>query len=276
MAGDNADEAAGRSPGAELAHERERQGLTREQVAEQLNLDVSVIHWIENDDFAALGAPVFARGHLRRYSMLLGLPAERLLEAYALTGTHPSQPSLIPKGREELVPPRPPPRWPWVLGGLAGALLIAAFFGFVVERWSERAVQGEPPVANAPAPAAAPAATAAPPAETQPATPSPDASRAASQAPSSGAAGAGQITLKLTFSKDTWVEVYDGSGAAVLYDLVSRGTERTMRATPPLSVTIGDPASVALYANGRRVAVPAAPAGQSLTRFSIDASGAVR
>jgi hypothetical protein len=43
-----------------------------------------------------------------------------------------------------------------------------------------------------------------------------------------------------------------------------------------LSVTIGDPASVAVYADGKRLAVPAAPPGQSLTRFSIDATGAVR
>jgi cytoskeletal protein RodZ len=273
MAGDNADEAAGQSPGAELADERERQGLTREQVAEQLNLDVSVIHWIENDDFAALGAPVFARGHLRRYSMLLGLPPERLLEAYARTGTHPTQPSLIPKGREELVPPRPPPRWPWVLGGIAGALLLAAFFGLVVERWSERAPQGEPPVAGTPAPTTAQSAE-TPPAETQPAA-TPAATQAA-QAPDETSASSGQVTLKLTFSKDTWVEVYDGSGAAVLYDLGGGGTERTVRAMAPISVTIGDPASVAVYANGRRLTVPAAPAGHSLTRFSIDASGAVR
>ena len=77
MAGDNADEALGHGPGAELARERERQGLTEQQVAEQLNLDVSVIHWIENDDFAALGAPVFAKGHLRRYSMRMASTAER-------------------------------------------------------------------------------------------------------------------------------------------------------------------------------------------------------
>ena len=90
------------------------------------------------------------------------------------------------------------------------------------------------------------------------------------------AANGSQVSLRLTFSEDTWVEVYDGTGAAVLYDLGSRNTERTVRAVPPLSVTIGDPDSVAVYANGRRLAVPAAPAGQSLTRFSIDATGAVR
>ena len=32
---------------------------------------------IERDDYAALGAPVFVRGHLKRYAALVGLPAGR-------------------------------------------------------------------------------------------------------------------------------------------------------------------------------------------------------
>lgn len=267
MGGDTAGQARAQGPGAELSRERERQGLTQQQVADQLNLDVSVIHWIEHDDFAALGAPVFAKGHLRRYSMLLGLPPARLLEAYEQSGTHPSQPTLIPRARVELLPARAPQRWPWVLAGIAGALLLAAVAAFVVERWSDRVGASAPASATVdPASAGVPPETAA--AEVAPPAPSP---------PASEQAGNGdRISLQLTFSKDTWVEVYDGSGAAVLYDLGSKGTERTVRATPPLSVTIGDPASVAVYANGKRLTVPAAPAGQSLTRFSIDATGAVR
>jgi len=277
MTGDTAGPARGQGPGTELAHERERQGLTEQQVAEQLNLDVSVIHWIEQDDFAALGAPVFARGHLRRYAALLGLPAERLLEAYERWGTHPSQPTLIPRAREELRPPRPPPRWPWVVGGVGGALILAALASLVVERWSARQ--------SAPTPAAAVVDRAPPSAEPPPAEPatgvsgvesSPGAPAAEPAAAPAPANVAGQVSLRLTFSKDTWVEVYDGSGAAVLYDLGSRGTERTVRAAAPLSVTIGDPRSVTVFANGKRLAVPAAPTGQSLTRFSIDATGAVR
>ena len=269
MAVDTAGQARGQGPGAELSSERERQGLTQQQVAEQLNLDVSVIHWIEHDDFAALGAPVFAKGHLRRYSTLLGLPPERLLEAYEQTGTHPSQPTLIPKGREELVPPRAAQRWPWALAGIAGALLLAALAAYVVERWSARAkAPASATAAVEPAPSDAPQELPASVAEApEPAT------QTRAVVP---AANGSQVSLRLTFSEDTWVEVYDGTGAAVLYDLGRRNTERTVRAVPPLSVTIGDPDSVAVYANGRRLAVPAAPAGQSLTRFSIDATGAVR
>jgi len=34
------------------------------------------------------------------------------------------------------------------------------------------------------------------------------------------AANGSQVSLRLTFSEDTWVEVYDGTGAAVLYDAI--------------------------------------------------------
>lgn len=280
MTGDTAGPARGQGPGAELSHERERQGLTEQQVAEQLNLDASVIHWIEQDDFAALGAPVFARGHLRRYAALLGLPAERLLEAYERWGTHPSQPTLIPRAREDLRPPRPPPRWPWVVGGVGGALILAALASLVVERWSARKSESSPaaPVVDQASPSAEPpSAEPASGAESSPGAPGAEPA-AVVPAPANDSARdvAGQVSLRLTFSEDTWVEVYDGSGAAVLYDLGSRGTERTVRAAAPLSVTIGDPRSVTVYANGQRLAVPAAPTGQSLTRFSIDATGAVR
>ena len=279
MTGDTAGQPHAHGPGAELARERERQGLTQQQVAEQLNLDVSAVSWIENDEYAALGAPVFAKGHLRRYSTLLGLSPDRVLAEYEQAETQPAQPTLIPKAREDRVPVRPPTRWPWVLGGVAGALLVAALIAFVAERWSNW--RSPSPATGAVAPAASPAAGDAAesgPTQAPAATAAPDepaTGEATAPAPAA-ATGGGQITLQLTFSADTWVEVYDGSGTPVLYDLGGRGTERTLRATPPLSVTIGDPDSVTVHANGRRLSVPAAPTGQSLTRFSIDADGAVR
>jgi len=46
--------------------------------AEQLNLDLSVIHALENNDYGALGAPVFAKGHLRKYAALVGLSDEEV------------------------------------------------------------------------------------------------------------------------------------------------------------------------------------------------------
>ena len=47
---------------------------------------------------------------------------------------------------------------------------------------------------------------------------------------------AGQVALQLRFAADSWVEIYDGSGKAVLYDLGKAGTERVATGTAPLSV----------------------------------------
>ena len=44
---------------------------------------------LERDDFAALGAPVFVKGHLRRYAALLGLAEDEILGAYERSRAQP-------------------------------------------------------------------------------------------------------------------------------------------------------------------------------------------
>jgi len=87
---------------------------------------------------------------------------------------------------------------------------------------------------------------------------------------------AGQVALQLRFAADSWVEIYDGSGKAVLYDLGKAGTERVATGTAPLSVTIGNAPAVTMQINGRGVRLPAPPAGQTVGRYSIGPDGALR
>jgi cytoskeleton protein RodZ len=70
-------------PGQALAGEREDAGLTCQQIATALNLGVDTIRALEGDDYQALGAPVFVRGHLRRYAEYLKIDPVPVLEAYA-------------------------------------------------------------------------------------------------------------------------------------------------------------------------------------------------
>jgi cytoskeleton protein RodZ len=76
------------SPGAWLAAAREQAGLSLVQTAERLHVDVATIKALEGDHFEALGAAVYARGHMRRYAELLGLPIHEVESAYARV--HPS------------------------------------------------------------------------------------------------------------------------------------------------------------------------------------------
>jgi cytoskeleton protein RodZ len=94
--------------------------------------------------------------------------------------------------------------------------------------------------------------------------------------PTPGALGAGQVALQLRFAADSWVEIYDGSGKAVLYDLGKAGTDRVATGTAPLSVTFGNAPAVTLQVNGRAVSLPAPPAGQTVGRYTIGPDGTLR
>ncbi len=66
-------------PGGRLRAERERQGLPRERVAQQLHLGEEMIDALEADDYDRLPGAVFVKGYVRNYARLLGIPAEPLL-----------------------------------------------------------------------------------------------------------------------------------------------------------------------------------------------------
>jgi cytoskeleton protein RodZ len=274
-------------PGARLERQRELAGLTEQQVAEQLNLDAGAVTALERDDYSALGAPVFVRGHLKRYAALLGLDEDEILAAYERSRSHLSQPTLVPKSRAEMMPDRGSPKWPWLLSGVLLVLLAAAIAAYV----SEYGVQlpkrsGDDAAATLPV-SAAPrqqAGTGAAPGAAQSTSPAadvpaePGAATTSSVGPGATpvAVPAGQVALQLQFAADSWVEIYDGSGKAVLYDLGKAGTERVATGTAPLSVTIGNAPAVTMRVNGRGVTLPAPPAGQTVGRYSIGPDGALR
>ena len=262
------------SPGARLRREREAQGISHQQAAESLNLDTMVLAHLEANDFAALGAPVFVKGHLRRYTTMLGLDDDEIVSLYEHSTQQLGEPSLVPKSRLEMAPVRGKPRWPWVVGGAATFFLASALVAYLSEH-------GLPWIDTAPEESAAAVLQQAPATTTQasPAAASTPATAGPAESPPDTAAGAlqpGQVSLRVKFAADSWVEVFDGTGKAVLYDLGKAGTERTLTATAPLSVTIGDAAAVAVTVNGRVLPVLPRAQGQAVTRFSIGPDGSLR
>lgn len=285
------------SPGARLRREREAQGLTEHQVAESLNLDPTLIVMLEANDFGALGAPVFVKGHLRRYAMLLGLDPEEILSSYERSKQHVDEPTLVPRSRLEMEPVRGRPRWPWVVGGTAAFVLAAVLAAYLSENgapWSDTHEGDEPvessindpfaPIQHGPATASTPGASAAVAGSDAPGravTPglSPDPATAAQSATAPGvdgppAPGPGQVNLQLRFGADSWVEIFDGSGKALVYELGQAGTERTLTATAPLRVTLGNAPAVAIVVNGRPAPPP--PAQGAVARFRIGPDGSLQ
>lgn len=78
----DAADTASAGPGAWLAAAREQAGWSLVQTAERLHLDVAAVKALEAGDYGSFGAPVYARGHLRRYAELVGLPPHEVEQAF--------------------------------------------------------------------------------------------------------------------------------------------------------------------------------------------------
>jgi cytoskeleton protein RodZ len=143
--------------GARLRAGREKLGLTVLQVAERIHTDPKIVDAIEAENYEALGAPVYARGHIRHYAELVGESEAELIALYSRS-SKVAQPDLTrivkaPSGLDsnKLVAP---------------ALLVIAVFAVAGAVWWVSALSKKKPqlsethVVGEEAPAAAPDATA--------------------------------------------------------------------------------------------------------------------
>jgi cytoskeleton protein RodZ len=296
------------TPGELLRRERERRSLTVQQAAEDLHLDTWMIEALEANRFLALGAPVYAKGHLRKYATLLGLSPASILERYEALADTPAEPTPIPASIA--APPVPERRSMKVPLWMGIALLMLAIVWGVVEVWTDKRASSEPPapvdVAPEAAPAAAvdapragpaespaeatsasavaadasgtagPAPAAAVPREQKPSADSRDETVAAVAARQSepAAAGSDVVRLRLEFSEASWTEIYDATGNRLMFDTGAPGRVRSVSGVAPLRVTLGYASGVTLHVNDRPLAIPRRP-GKDAARFTLAADGSV-
>jgi len=70
------------SPGERLRSARELSGQQVEDIAAQLRLRVCIVVALEKDEYHKMPKLVFARGYLRSYAKLVGLPADDLVRDF--------------------------------------------------------------------------------------------------------------------------------------------------------------------------------------------------
>lgn len=280
--------------GARLRSARERSRLTILQAAEKLHVDPGVLEALEAENFTALGAPVYVKGHLRHYADLVGESVEALFELYS-QGARVAQPDLTriakvqPDSSRRLVAPAAivlvafasaGTVW-WVLslshhpshpsGARPVPVTVSPEASVSQESTMRVALSGgEPPSpgrsalpdASRPASAAAsPSAAVSPP----PSVP----------VPASKVAGvpAGQIDVVLKYSADSWTEVYDANGRRLLYGLSTGPATRKLEGVPPLSVTLGNASDVSIEVGGRTASISRFVRPDHSARFLIAADG---
>ncbi len=280
-----ADNSAASSVGERLRAARNRQGMTLQKIAEDLHLDLGVLEAMEGNRFRALGAPVFARGHLRKYAQMLGLDVEALLSDYEAAHAGPAAPTLMPTsvGHTVIVEEQGQSRRAtavWIAVLLGASAIVGGLWW-----WHQRALRAAAtaavaaiatPVASnesagsetAPVAADVPAATASVVTPGSPQKIAHPAEQPSATAQESAAAGA-VARLRMRFSADSWVEIYDATGRRLMFDEESAGGARSVTGVPPLRVLLGNFAGVELTLDGRRVEVPEGSRTGATARFRV-------
>lgn len=288
--------------GERLAATRRARGISVYEIAKELHIDEPTVRALEENRFDVLGAPVFAKGHMRKYAELVGVPVDEILADYSQLNRSAGAPPIVGPPRKES---REVSIGPWVSGIvviLVGAL--AAWWWFNMEQTVERVIVQPATLApfeadreigpsereNGPSqpqedlspdvddsvPPPDDEATAdlaeEPLAFAGEAAPEPQFGLVvAEQIPSDGDVAVGNsVELVLSFTGDCWAEVTDATGRLLYYDLGMEGRSVTLNGAEPLGVLLGNTSNVSVRVNGFDYSIPAANRrGNNTARLTI-------
>jgi cytoskeleton protein RodZ len=279
--------------GPRLKAERERRGLSSQKAADELHLDGWVIVALEAEDYERIGPSVYAKGHLKRYAALLGLPSAEILAGYESRVQAPKTPASQPSNvrlRTD-APAASGLPWPQIAMSVAAILLAVGVLWW--RPWHQRGagpapgapLSANPPAVSSDAPgdSAAVAAAAASPslalASSQSAPPSAAAANPTIQPPAAEAdatAGTGRAHLRLSFSADSWVDVHDAAGRRAFAGNGRANSVRTIDGIAPMRVYLGFASGVQLEINNRAVAIGPQFVAGDVARFEAGADGVLR
>lgn len=242
--------------GAALRRARESQGLAVADVAQQLKFASRQIESLENERFDRLPGPTIARGMVRNYARLLGVDPEPLIERMSPQAEPPPDSGRLAARFKEPVP--------FSDGGRRSTLVYAGFSvavlalaGVMAYEWQhERAAPqfvapAQPQRAPEPEPEQAPVqqpVVTAPQPQAVSEPPKPAVEKKI--APEKEATG-GFHRITVICDQESWVEVKDGTGRALVSSLNEAGSERTVRGRGPFEIVLGNARGVRLLVDDK-------------------------
>jgi cytoskeleton protein RodZ len=300
---------AAQALGQKLKAEREKRGMSAQKMADDMHLDAWVIDALEAGDYERIGPSVYAQGHLRKYASILGVLAA---QAAPVPQTKPAGPA-VPTPIIRLDPPGGDggALWPMV-GGFAVIALVAGGIAWwrpwhAAPAASVRAPAAPVAAASVPAPDSIPApspanvpagyladtadagvaaeaasAGAVPASRSTAAAPIATPSSAPSASPATSASvadltpGVGRARLRLSFSADSRVAVYDYTGKSVFTGNGRANSVKTLSGMAPFRVYLGFASGVQLEVNDRAVAIGPQFVSGDVARFEAGADGVLR
>jgi len=267
--------------GERLAEARREQQISVLEVAKELHLDEHKVRALESNEFDVLGAPVFAKGHLRKYAQLVGVDADDVfVDYYRMTHTADIPPVVVGKPRtsQEMSP------GPWIAVIVVIIVAAASYFWFALR--SEPSSEPAPAVDEQLVPEQAaeelPAreetvlvATTSPeetPVASEPAVENvsaDSAQRSNQQSAQQPELADGAVLLSLSFTGDCWAEISDATGRRLFFDMGRSGRSVELSGQAPFDVLLGNIENVSVRVDGSAYTVRPTNPGSRTARLTI-------
>jgi cytoskeleton protein RodZ len=278
-------ESEGPRCGELLGEARREQEIGVAEIAKELHLDEHKVRALERNDFDTLGAPVFAKGHLRKYAELVGVDVNDILtDYYRLTRQDNLPPVVVARRRmrREVSP------GPWIAVIVVIIVVAAAYYWFSIYSLQlttpVSAPEAGPPPQQDPAtvyngraepdiavsgrPDPGPAETESPAAEPEPV--AADFEVEDSAPPESEPLADGEVRLSLSFSGECWTEISDATGQRLFFEMGRAGETVELTGVAPFAALFGDVDNVSVRVDGNDYPVTTNNPGSRTARLTIN------
>jgi cytoskeleton protein RodZ len=260
--------------GERLAEARRNLQISVVEIAKELHLDDFKVRALERNDFDVIGAPVFAKGHLKNYAHLVKVDeADVLADYYHLERASGTPPVIFHRSR----PLRAISIGPWIVAIVVIIIAASSYWWFtsreapptrpaadeisplpqeadsVVDELEQVELPDQPVVIDTHVdvePEPEPQSTQLPTVETD----------------------ALEMSLSITYSGNCWTEVSDASGRRLFFDLGTSGRTVNLTGEAPFNVLFGDAANVSLVVNGASFDIPARDRRGQTARLTLTGS----
>jgi len=268
--------------GERLAEARREQQITVLEVAKELHLDEPKVRALERNQFEVLGAPVFAKGHLRKYAHLVGVDEDDVFADYYTMTRAEAMPPFVTrrkKIRKEMSP------GPWIAVISVVIIAAAAYWWFAVKETSSPAAPSQPgqsqPDQSQP--------KVLQPQQLQPDQSQPDELGPEENQPTVDAIAQlqeeaievatptdnvpppflDQLRLSLNFSGDCWTEISDADGRRLFYNMGRDGQTVELSGKAPISALFGNADNVEVLVNNNAYSLPTPDSSNRTVRVAI-------
>ncbi|MHB8653982.1 MAG: helix-turn-helix domain-containing protein [Terriglobia bacterium] len=261
--------------GANLRREREMRGVPLDEIAAATKISVRCLQALEAEEFSKLPGGIFTRSFIRAYARYLGLDEEKVMAEFQVIAPPMEDADFSRLSPSNSKPPRKSLRTPVLIALIAVATLGG---GYVLYRFSRRAIQKQGNIPNSSHVPTAPLATTTPPLQStvQPAPATTgaivpatglDAGRSSansnppdvSQPPQAVGASIATVvnsaetpaalTLQVATTEQTWVAV-DADGKTALQGVLKPNDIKTFKAQKSFDVMTGNAQGIILTLNG--------------------------